>query len=126
MLKLKVKYSLEFTTFTEVNNEIKIRAVDVERFGDYSATNHSVKDEDTFLLIKKSTRLVKILFKIYLYMGYLNGLDKAQKGEKGEKGQGFALTPDRHIHFNNKRLTIISQPQLIVMTQQLKNSSRIY
>ena len=53
MLKLKVKYSLEFTTFTEVNNEIKIRAVDVERFGDDSATNHSVKDVDTFLFIKK-------------------------------------------------------------------------
>ena len=43
-------------------------------------------------------------------MGYLNGQDKAQKGEKGEKGQGFALTPDRHIHFNNKRLTNLSAP----------------
>ena len=47
---------------------------------------------------------------MYLYMGYLNGQDKAQKGEKGEKGQGFALTPDRHIHFNNKRLTNLSAP----------------
>ena len=33
---------LEFTTFIEVNNEIKIRAVDVKRFGDDGATNHSV------------------------------------------------------------------------------------
>ena len=43
-------------------------------------------------------------------MGYLNGQDKTQKGEKGEKGQGFALTPDRHIHLNNKRLTNLSAP----------------
>ena len=43
---------LEFTIFIEVNNEIKIRAVDVECFGDDSATNHSAKDVDTFLLIK--------------------------------------------------------------------------
>ena len=34
--------TLEFTTFIEVNNEIKIRAVDVKRFGDDGATNHSV------------------------------------------------------------------------------------
>ena len=47
---------------------------------------------------------------MYLYMGYLNGQDKAQKGEKGEKGQGFTLTPDRHIHSNNKRLTNLSAP----------------
>ena len=43
-------------------------------------------------------------------MGYLNGQDKAQKREKAEKGQGFALTPDRHIHLNNKRLTNLSAP----------------
>ena len=43
-------------------------------------------------------------------MGYLNGQDNAQKGEKGEKGQGFALTADRYIHLNNKRLTNLSAP----------------
>ena len=43
-------------------------------------------------------------------MGYLNGQDKAQKREKGEKGQGFALTPNKHIHLNNKRLTNLSAP----------------
>ena len=47
---------------------------------------------------------------MYLYMGYLNGQDKAQNGEKGEKGQRFALTPDKHIHLNNKRLTNLSAP----------------
>ena len=43
-------------------------------------------------------------------MGYLNGQDKAQNREKGEKGQGFALTPNKHIHLNNKRLTNLSAP----------------
>ena len=43
-------------------------------------------------------------------MGYLNGQDKAQKEEKGEKGEGFALTPDRHIHLNNKRIANLSAP----------------
>ena len=43
-------------------------------------------------------------------MGYLNGQDKVQKGEKGEKGQGFALTPDMHIHLNNRRITNLSAP----------------
>ena len=39
---------------------MKTSAVGVERFGDDSATNHSVKDIDTFLLIKKFTRSKKI------------------------------------------------------------------
>ena len=45
---------LEFSIYIEANNEIKIKAIDVERFGDDNATNHSVKDENTFLLIKKN------------------------------------------------------------------------
>ena len=108
---------LEFTSYIPANNKIQIRGVDVKRFGLDSSRSHSVVDKYTFLLIKKSTRSgwlrkkrgqprpARLIFLVYLYMGYLNGqsyLDKAQKREKGEKGQGFALTPDRHFHLNNK------------------------
>ena len=97
---------LEFKSYIPANNKIRIRGVDVQRFGLGSSRNHSVVDKDTFFIDKKkSTRSRWINFYVYLYMGYLNGQHKAQKGEKGEKGQGFALTADMHIHLNNKRIT---------------------
>ena len=68
---------LDFTTYISANGEIKIRGVDVKRFGVDSSPNHSNIDKDTFLLIRK-------LF-------YSNGtlsLNRAQKGEKGDEGQG--------------------------------------
>ena len=47
-------------------------------------------------------------------MGYLNGDSRSSKTskerEKGDAGVGFALTPDRHFHLNNKRLTNLSAP----------------
>ena len=45
---------LEFTSYITANNRIRIRGVDVQRFGLDSSRNHSVVDKDTFLLIKKN------------------------------------------------------------------------
>ena len=42
------KVILDFTTFIDVDDEIKIRAVGVERFGHLGSINHSVKDKDVF------------------------------------------------------------------------------
>ena len=44
---------LEFTSYIPANNKIRIRGVDVKRFGLDSSHNHSVVDKDTFLLMKK-------------------------------------------------------------------------
>ena len=43
---------LDFTTYISANDEIKIRGVDVKRFGVDSSPNHSNVDKNTFLLIK--------------------------------------------------------------------------
>ena len=45
---------LDFTTYISANNEIKIRGVDVKRFGVDSSPNHSNVDKKYFFIDKNN------------------------------------------------------------------------